>query len=268
MKPTPSSSLFASARSKLAGLTFGLFQAPVGAGMIELAGFAVPRIDDADDLRPVDRVVERLLHLQVEQLAVLLLLRVRVDDEVALLEPGESSTVKPAFFSVLIAVDGTVSSASRSCAFSADDHRVVVREHAGGRTRRSAASAPERVVALEERDLVLLVLDELERPGPDDRRVVREGLQVGAVVARVLAPDVLRKNEELFELAEDVAGRLLVVDDERGRVRRIGARDVGDQSGHVRRPGLLVTDVGVDRPRRVLGGQRLPVRPLRVRDAC
>src|SRR5205823_6104285 len=44
-------------------------------------------VDDADDLLPVDRVIERLLDLEVEEFAVLLLLRVRVDDEVGLVEP-------------------------------------------------------------------------------------------------------------------------------------------------------------------------------------
>src|SRR6185312_6620561 len=80
--------------------------------------------------------------------------------------------------------------------------------------------APVGVVALEDRDVVLLELDEGERAGPDDRGVVRERLQVGALVTGVLRPDVLREDEELLKLSEYPrrSGGLVVVDDQRDRV--------------------------------------------------
>jgi hypothetical protein len=68
-------------------------------------------------------------------------------------------------------------------------------------------------------------------------------LQSGALVADVLRPDVLRQDEELLELAEDVARCLLVVDDQRRRVRRGRVLDVRDQPGFVRRAAVLVLDV-------------------------
>ena len=82
----------------------------------------------------------------------------------------------------------------------------------------------------------------------------------------VLLPDVLGQDRELLELAQHVAGRSLVVDDQRVRVGRLGVLDVRDQPRCVRRAAALVLDVRVDRPGRIVGGQRLAVRPLRAVD--
>ena len=144
------------------------------------------------------------------------------------------------------------------------DHRVVVRELLQPELLDLRLYAPVGVVAREVRDLVLLELDEVERPRADDGRGVGERLQAGSLLAEMLRPDVLRKDEELLELPEDVAGRLLVVDGERCLVRRGRLCDVRDQTGDVRRGAVRVLDGSVDRPSRVGRGERLAVAPLGV----
>ena len=191
-----------------------------------------------------------------------LLLRVRVDDEVGLIEAGDVGDVEARTLERLDARGGDDVDRVDLVRLERGDHGVVVREHPQAELVDLRLRAPVGGLPLEESDLVLLVLDERERAGADDRRVVREGLQVGAVVAGVLAPDVLGQDEELLELAEYVPGRLLVVDDERRRVRRVGLGDVRDQAGLVRGAAARVLDVRVDRPRGIFRGQGLPVAPL------
>ena len=198
---------------------------------------------------------------------MLLLLRVRVDDEVGLVEARNIRDVEACVAKRLHRGRGHDLDRVEVVRLQRGDHRVVVRELLQPELVDLRLRAPVGVVALEDRDVVLLELDEVERAGPDDWRVVRERLQVGALVARVLRPDVLREDEELLKLPEYPRrpGRLVVVDDERRRVRGGRVRDVVDEPRRVRGTAALVLDVGVDRPGRVGRSQRLAVAPLGVR---
>ena len=68
------------------GEGFGLYRGAGGGGNDRHGRSRGAEEGDVVDLLAVDCVVERLLHLQVEELAVGLLLGVRVDDEVRLVE--------------------------------------------------------------------------------------------------------------------------------------------------------------------------------------
>src|SRR5439155_2721324 len=84
--------------------------------------------DDLDDLGSVDGVRERFLELEVEKLSVLLLLRVRVEDEVGLVE---SWNVGDREAGVLQRLDrGRRNGLDRVDLMGLErgDHRIVVRE--------------------------------------------------------------------------------------------------------------------------------------------
>ena len=164
--------------------------------------------------------------------------------------PGTSETSKPASFSVLIAVAGTTLIASISWDFSAE---IIASSFENIRRPNSSICGfvPVAGFFLNRAIWFFWYLTRLNGPGADHRRVVRERLQVGALVADVLAPDVLRQDEELLELAEHVPRRLLVADDEGVGIGRVRARDVRDQAGRVGGAAARVLDVGVDRPGRV-----------------
>src|SRR5262249_14298589 len=157
---------------------------------------------DVVDLLAVDRVVERLLDLQVEQLAMRLLLRVRVDDEVGLVEARDIRYLEAGVLQRLHRGRGHGFDRVEVVRLQRGDHRVVVRELLQPELVDLRLGAPVRVVLLEDRDVVLLELDEGEWAGSDDWSAVRESLQSGAVLAQVLLPDVLREDEELLELSE------------------------------------------------------------------
>ncbi len=197
----------------------------------------------------------------------MLLVRVRVDDEVGLVEARHVRDGEARVAEGLHRGRGHGLDRVEVVRFQGGDHRVVVGVLLQPELVDLRLRPPVGVVALEDRDVVQLELDEIERAGADDGRGVLERLQVGAVVARVLRPDVLREDEELLELAEHPRrpGLLVVVDDERRRVRGGRVLDVVDEARRVRGAAVLVLDVGVDRPGRVGCGQRLAVAPLRVR---
>ena len=221
--------------------------------------------DDVRDLVAVDGVGHRLLHLRVQELAVVRLLRVRVDDEVVL---GDARHLLDGEACPLHGLDrGRRDGLERVelVRLERRDHRVVVRVHLQPESLDVRLRPVEARVALEERDLVLLELGQRERTAGDDRRRVREALEVLALVRGMRRPDVLGQDRELLELRQHVPDRARVVDDQGVRVGRRRVLDVRDEAGGVRGGPALQGDVGVDRPGGVRGGQRLPVRPFRVR---
>ena len=94
------------------------------------------------------------------------------------------------------------------------------------------------------------------------RVVVLEAL---AVRADDRLPDVARQDEELLQLRQDVRDGLVVLDHERRRVGRRQLRRMREERRERRRRRLGVLEDQVARPRAVVGGQRLPVRPLAAR---
>ena len=148
------------------------------------------------------------------------------------------------------------------------DHRVRVRvelEHDGVGVRRGAVVVrvrPEHDLAL-----LLVALDRVGAAGDERVQVLLRcvGLEPGAVAADQRLPLVLGHDEQRLQLLKRVAHRPVVVNHERRRVGRLGVLDVRHGGGRHRRRPVLVLDDRVDRPRRVLGGHRLAVRPLGVR---
>ena len=138
------------------------------------------------------------------------------------------------------------------------------------RPMRSTWPAARRTSSsLEDRRAVLVVLRQDERAGRDRRQVVLRlvGLEALAVGADLGLPHLRRQDVELLQVRQHVAHRLVVLDDQRVVVRRRERHDVRDerrQRGG--RPGLVLQHQ-VAGPDRVLGRERLAVRPLRRRAA-
>ena len=196
----------------------------------------------------------------------MLLLRVRVDDEVGLVESLDVLDDEARVAQRLHRRRRNALDRVEVVRLQRRHHRVVIRVLLQPELVDLRLRAPVGAVALEQSDVVHLESDEVEGSRADDWRVVRERLQAGALLAQVLRPDVLREDEELLELPEHVARArpLRVVDHEGRRVRGFCVVDVRDQAGDICRRAALVLEVGVDRPGRVRRGQRLAVAPLGV----
>ena len=224
--------------------------------------------DDLDDPLAVDAHRERLLHLRVEELPVLRLARVRVPGDVRRL--GARHLVDDDVVVLLEDVDGVerhLVDPVEVALLELGDHRVGVREV---RERDRLGVGRLAVVALprdEDGRALLLVLLDRVGAGRDDRQVLLRvvGLEALAVRADERLPDVLREDEELLELGEDVADRGVVVDDERVVVGRLGVLHVGERGRGDRRRPVRVLERRVDRPggvaRRSAACRRTTFRP-------
>ncbi len=130
----------------------------------------------------------------------------------------------------------------------AEDHLVELRR-----------PAPEPLVGLEPDVAVGLVVGQRERPVPDDGEALVV-VELGEV--RDLLPHVLRHDRHI---ERDHRGlRLLQLDDQLGGARGRHLLEVADVTA-VGRGRAVVGHHLVERPRRVLGGGLLAVRPLGVR---
>ena len=238
----------------------------------DLAGQALDLVrvaveDDLDDLVAVDAHREGLLHLRIEELSVLVLVRVRVPRDVRRLRARDllDDDVR-----VLLE---DVDRVERHLVDPVDLARLHVRDH---RVRVRVVGERDRldvrlvgpVVRVRDEDgrPLLLVLLQGERAARDHRREVvlgRVGLQPLPVADGELAPDVLGDDEELLELGQHVPDRRLVVEDDGRRVGRLSALQVCERGSHDSRRAARVLGRRVRRPGDVLGGEGLPVRPLR-----
>ena len=244
----------------------GCASRPSPAGMIESAGLAVAEQDDLDDLlrgRPRARTPPCTFGLSSSRWFVFFGFELMMKSFWS--TPGTSVTSKPAFFSVSIPVARHGLDRVDLVRLERRDERVVVREHPQPERVDLRLRPVEGRVALEERDLVLRELRQLERArrrrsAPGSRR------SSGRCPCCLCAGSrCASAGSGLLELREHVPDRRFVLDT---RVVGFGAWAplmCAIRPGHVRGAGVLVLDVGVDRPGRVLGGHRLAVRPLRVR---
>ena len=201
--------------------------------MIDAAGLAVPRKTTFDDLLAVDRVVEGLAQLQVlSSSRVVLLLRVRVEDEVGLVDARHLRDVEAGLLQrldrrrrhVFDRVDLVAPSARRRA-------RRRSRTSAA-RSRRPAASA-RRSESLRWKSAIWSFLNfvSVNGPGADDRarrsRTSSGRRPCGPCAGSRCASGGSRT---AGTAQSTLPAGCLVVDDERVRVRRLGALDVRDQA--------------------------------------
>ena len=225
----------------------------------------MPAEHDVDDLLAVEGVRERGAQLRVEQLAILLLLRIGVEAEVADLRPLARDELDRPGLAELVGdgerhlVDVVDVTALERC-----EHGVGVREPGDADRVEIRLRAVEAGVALHDRRALLVVLRDVEGAGSDDRHVRR-----GVVVLEALAldadlrlPDVPREHEELLQLRQHVRDGLVVVDDERGGIGRRQLGRVREERRERRGDALLVLQDQVARPGAVVGREGLAVRPL------
>ena len=201
-------------------------------GQQRAARVRVAAEDDVDDLLAVEGVRERGAQLRIEQLLVLLLLRVRVEAEVADLRALAGHDLDVARLLELIGDrERHLVDVVDVVALERGEHGVGVREPRDADRVELRLRAVEARVAREDRRALLVELRDEEGAGADDREMRRRVvvLEALAVLARDRLPDVARQDEELLQLRQHVRDGLVVLDHERRRIGRRQLRGVREE---------------------------------------
>ena len=179
--------------------------AAVGRGDERVTRLREPQPGHLHDLVAVHGVGQRLSHRRVQELAVLRLVRVRVDDECLHRDARRGRDHHP---SGLERSDGrggrVLADHVQVSPLERGDHGVGVGEELQAEAIDVRLLAPPVRIPLEERDLVLGVLLQHERSPRDDGGGILEGLELCPLPRRVFRPYVLGQDRERLELGQHV----------------------------------------------------------------